>query len=315
MTGLDRRTFVRGAGALAGAAAVPGWAEAQAKPIKLTAKQAARLSITTACFRHNLDPAVGEAAKTGPRFDMLGVPKFLKDTFGLVQIEVWNRTVPDQSIDYAKKMRASAEAVGSRVLQVQIDGDYDLSALDDKRRADSVAFAKRWMDFAAAAGAKSVRINIGGGARGAPLALEPALASFHDLIPYGMSIGIEAYTENHGTVGGNVDNCLAFMKALNDPKKRCIVDWGISNAADAAGKRADIARLYPYLALVSAKGIHFDKNYNHVDYPIAPLVKDAEATGFRGVYSIELYNEPDYPEDVVAAVRSMIAGIAPNLKA
>ncbi len=313
---INRRSFVAGAGALIAAAIPAGAAMAQAlRPaLKLTATQAARLAMTTACFRHNFTPPVGEPATSGPKLDMLTTPKFLKDTFGITNMEVWGPMVPDTSLDYARKMRAAAEAVGGRIINVQIDGNYDLSAADPKRREDSIAFVKSWMDRANAAGSPSVRINIGGGPKGTPLALEPALKSFHTLIDYGGSIGVTVLTENHGGVGGNIDNCVAFLRALNDKTPRAIIDWGSSDAVTPEARLADLSKMFPYLALVSAKGMHFDQNYRHVDYPIGPLVRATEAIGFRGIYSIELYAEPDHPQDPVAAARTMIAEIVPELR-
>ncbi len=316
MHSITRRSFVAGAGALAGSA-VPCCAASAAAlqpALELTAGQAARLAMTTACFRHNFIPPTGEPAASGPKLDMLTTPKFLKDTFGITNMEVWSPMVPDRSLDYARTMRAAAEAVGGRIINVQIDGSYDLSAADAKRRADSVQFVKDWMDRARAANSPSVRINIGGGPRGTPLALEPALESFHTLIDYGRSIDVMVLTENHGGVGGNIDNCVAFLKALNDRTPRAIIDWGSSSATTPEARLADLSKMFPYLAMVSAKGMHFDSDYRHIDYPIGPLVRATEATGFRGIYSIELYAEPDHPQDPVAAARTMIAGIVPELR-
>lgn len=316
MYSINRRSFVVGTGALLGAATSVGSAIAQTlqPALKLTAKQAARLAMNTACFRHNFTPPLGEPAASGPKLDMLTAPAFLRDTFGITNLEVWNLMVPDPSLDYARKMRAAAEAVGGRIMDVQIDGNYDLSAADTKRRDDSIAFAKRWMDFSKAAGSPRVRINIGGGPKGTPLALEPALASFHTLIDYGDAIGVTVLTENHGGVGGNVDNCVAFLKALNDKKPRAILDWGNSDAVTPEARFADLGTMLPYLALVKVKGVHFDKDYHHIDYPIGPIVRATEARGFRGIYSIELYAEPDHPQDPVAAARTMIAEIVPELR-
>ena len=65
----------------------------------------------------------------------------------------------------------------------------------------------------------------------------------------------------------------------------------------------------------AAKGLAFDPTtYVHTSFDVARLVKDAESTGYKGVYSIELYQEPDAPADTVAAETSMIKAILPELK-
>ena len=309
---MKRRTFLQGAGTVMGAAAFPAGALAQtAKP---TAAQARRIGMTTACFRHHLVPPIGAPVKDGPRFDLLGAPKFIKDTFGIGNIEVWSRTVPDIEIDYFQRLRTAARQAGARISNVQIDGDYDLNAEDPARRATSVAFVKSWMDKAKAAGAPTVRINIGGGPRGTPLRLEAAVESIRAVAAYGRSIGVKPLVENHGTVGAKIDNVVTVIKALNDPSVGAIVDWGITEATTLEDRIADISKLFPYIDIVSAKGMHFDKDNKHVEYPIEPLVRASEAAGFRGVYSVELYAEPDYPADTVAAAKGMVAAIASSLK-
>jgi hypothetical protein len=74
-------------------------------------------------------------------------------------------------------------------------------------------------------------------------------------------------------------------------------------------------KLMPYLALVSAKELDFDANNNHTSYDVVPLIKATEASGYRGIYSIEFYSEKNPPPDPVAAAKTMMAAIAANIRA
>ena len=48
---------------------------------------------------------------------------------------------------------------------------------------------------------------------------------------------------------------------------------------------------------MSAKELDFDENNKHVNYDVVPIIKATEASGYKGIYSIEFYGEP--PKDVV----------------
>ncbi len=52
-------------------------------------------------------------------------------------------------------------------------------------------------------------------------------------------------------------------------------------------------KLMPYLSLVSAKELDFDANNNHTSYDVVPLIKATEASGYRGIYSIEFYTDQE----------------------
>jgi sugar phosphate isomerase/epimerase len=260
-----------------------------------------------------MTPPVGKAFETGPKFDMLGAPKYLKDNFGITGVEVWNYEMPDSSLDFCRKVRAAAEAIGSRITNLQVDGPHNLSAADPVVRASSVEAVKEWMDKAKALGAPGIRSNIGSGNARTPLAVGPATESFTALAEYGKTIGVKIMVENHGST---VEAAVAVLKAVNHPFCRGILDWGFATQAATTPelRLAEQSVMFPYVDLVSAKGLHFDAAYNHIEYPIAPIVAATEAAGFKGVYSIELYAEPDPPPDTDAAMASMIRAIAPGVR-
>ncbi len=306
---MDRRAFIAATAALPLAGALP--AAAQPYP-KLTAAQARRIGATTVCWRHNMTPPVGRAFESGLKFDMLGAPKYLKDNFGITGVEVWNNQMPDSSLEFCARLRAAAQSIGSRITNLQVDGSHDLSAADPVARAASVETVKGWMNKAKALGAPSMRSNIGSGNARVPLALGPATESFKAQAEYGKTIGVKIMIENHGST---VEAAVAVLKAVDHPFCRGILDWGFATPAATTPelRLAEHSAMFPYIDLVSAKGLHFNAAYNHVEYPIAPIVAATEAFGFKGVYSIELYAEPDPPADTDAAVASMIRAIAPGL--
>lgn len=311
---MDRRAFVLGAPVAV--LATQATAQNQSSiASSLTNSQRARLAVTTVSLRHNLQPPLGSPSKVGPMMDLASAPRVIRDRLGLNQVEVWSLQFQDKSLDYCRRLRSVAEAAGSRFINVQLDDNYDLSAGDSARREQSVALVKTWMDRAAALGAPSLRANIDAGKADSPLQVEPATESFRKLAEYGRKIGVKILIENHIGASAKADNCLALLKAVNDPFCRAIVDWGNSAATTEAGRIADLSKLFPYLQLVSAKGLHFDAAGKHLEYAFEPIVRATEAAGYRGIYSIELFAEPDGPEDAFQACETMIRAIAPALRA
>jgi len=77
---------------------------------------------------------------------------------------------------------------------------------------------------------------------------------------------------------------------------------------------ADFAPTFPTLGLISAKAQEFDENYAHKNWDIAALVRATEDAGFRGIYSIELWETVNPPADPVRAAKAVRDIIAANLR-
>jgi hypothetical protein len=98
---------------------------------------------------------------------------------------------------------------------------------------------------------------------------------------------------------------------VNSPYCRAICDWG--NSPKDEGRVAALGKLFPFLELVSAKKLDFDDNNRHVNYDVVPIIKATEASGYKGIYSIEFYGKP--PKDVVAAARDLMKELTANITA
>jgi sugar phosphate isomerase/epimerase len=284
----------------------------------------ARLGATTVCFRDRF-PIVQVDQLGGARPEMFGshssggirlidAPKFMRDSLGLHNVELWNLQFEELSLDYCRRLKQAAQAVGSRIINIQVDGDYDLSASDPAVRAKGLVYAKGWMDRAKAAGAPTMRANFGPPVGKGEFPLDTVVQSFRELAAYGKSIGVKILAENHTGFSNKIDNVVSVLKAVNDPNCRAIADWGNTPEPDQQTRITDLAKLDPYLALVSAKGLHFDEAWRHVDYDIGALTRATEAGGFHGIYSVELWVTDKLPADPVEAAKSVRDTIAANLK-
>jgi sugar phosphate isomerase/epimerase len=273
-----------------------------------------RIGITTVCFRDRFATTRGKdegPVPAGQELTLLTAPKFIADTLGLHNVEVWSAQFADQSLDYCKQVRAAAAAAGSKIINIQVDGRENLSDPDDAKRAASIAQIKQWMDRSAAIGAPTLRANTGGGPPEA-WDVNRTADSFKQLAAHGKTIGVKILVENHIGYSADIDKVVAIAKAVNDPFCRVISDWGNTPMASSAAQVEGLRKLFPYLELVSAKELDFDEQNRHVNYDVVPLIKATEASGYKGIYSIEFYGKP--PKDTVAAAKDMITALVANIQ-
>src|SRR5436190_7994346 len=150
---MKRRTFLLTTGGALAAAPflpIPSFAAAQAIPPAILR----RIGITTVCFREQFQKTKGRGVTIAPgnELTLLTAPKFIADKLGLHNVEIWNFQFDEETIDYAKKIKAAADAVGSKIINLQLDlGAADtLSDPDPAKRAAAATAIKKWMDITAA---------------------------------------------------------------------------------------------------------------------------------------------------------------------
>ena len=273
-----------------------------------------RIGITTVCFRDRFPSTRDKKAEplpAGQELTLLTAPKFIADALGLHNVEIWSAQFAETSIDYCQKIKAAAAAVGSRIINIQVDGSENLSDPDASKRAASVSAIKQWMDRAAAVGAPTLRANTGGGPAEA-WDVNRTADSFRQLAEYGKKIGVKILIENHTGYSADIDKVVAIAKTVNDPNCRVISDWGNTPSTSPEARVAGLSKLFPYLELVSAKELDFDEQNRNINYDVVPLIKATEASGYKGIYSIEFYGRP--PKDTVAAAKDMMQALAANIK-
>jgi sugar phosphate isomerase/epimerase len=326
---MNRRIFLQHSGralaavplfSLASGCAETGTAEPAADAAQaIPAAILARIGITTVCFREQFAKTrtPGKAAPAGGDLTLLTAPQYIAENLGIHNLETWNFQFDDESLEYCGRLKAAAEAAGSRWFDLQLDlGPADnLSDPDPAKRAATLTTMKAWMDRTAAIGATSMRANTGGGVPAAWDANRTA-EGFRQLAEYGQGIGVKILVENHIGYSAEIDKVVEVMQVVNHPNVGVICDWGNTPAAGTIDdKVAALTKLFPYLSLVSAKELDFDAQNRHVSYDIVPIIQATEASGFKGIYSIEFYTEQQPPSDVVAAAKASRDTLAANITA
>jgi sugar phosphate isomerase/epimerase len=142
--------------------------------------------------------------------------------------------------------------------------------------------------------------------------LARTIDSYRQLAEHAERAGVTVLIENH--LGTTSIDVAAIVGAVNHPRLRSLIDWGNTGGGTAEQMIADLAPTFPTLGLISAKAQEFDENYKHKNWDIAALVRATEDAGFRGIYSIELWETTNPPADPVRAAKVVRDIIAANLK-
>jgi len=309
---ISRRTFLTGSATVVATGAMPAWWARAAQGIP--AEKLKRIGCTSVCFRTRFASTRKDKAPQPDDLAQIDTPRLWAEKLGLHNVEVWSKHFPDTSIAYCDRLRLAAERQGSRIINVQLDDPaYNLSDPDAGKRRQSIAFVKAWMDRAKACGAPSLRANTGRSRL--PFDVKRIGDCFRQLAAYGEKVGVRALIENHGGYSSNPDNVVALVKYVDSPWCRTLPDFGnIPTTYTQTKREAFLSKLLPHAALISAKGMVFDADYRHQTYDVGACVRLAEAAGFTGIYSVELW-APNYaPEDPVRAIRSMVQTIAANIR-
>lgn len=308
---MRRRTFIAGASStvplLAGLPAL-------AADGSIPARKLDRISIASSTFRAKFDGWQYSVPTEMPRLSLLTLPAYVRDRFGVRKLELWGRQfgAEGHTEEHYRKIRAAADAAGVSIVNLQVEDLPSLNAGDEAARAEVLAALKVWLDKAKILGAGSIRINVT--RQAGPINLEAVIALLRAGAAYGRSIGVRILLENHGGYTQIIPDLISLVKAVNDDFVRITIDWGAWAPPGPPNDRYEAMQsAMPLVHIVSAKGSEFDPvTYEHTTFDVARLVRNAEAGGFRGVYSIEFFgNNP--PKDTDAAVRRFIKTITDNM--
>jgi sugar phosphate isomerase/epimerase len=301
-----RRAFLAGSAALTLSG---GRAWASAGP-----QSDARLGFSTVSIRDWLPFRMPGAPAGKPgALTLLDAPRFAAETVGLRNLEVWSLQFDDVSDAYCHRLREAASRARVAISNLQLDGKMDLGSPDGDERARALDDAKAWVNRTATIGARSMRVNFSALSPKAPFAVDRAAETLRMLAIYGRAKRVLILTENHFGHSLPVDNVAAVLKTVNHPNLKTIFDWG--NVAQPTTRRVidQLQVLAPWLHQVSAKGVVFDAQYRMTSYDVGAITRATEKTGFRGLYSIELFGPTPAGFSSVAAIKAMREAIAPHL--
>lgn len=248
------------------------------------------------------------------RMSLVDYPRFVADELGLAQAELWSLFFDDLSLAYARKLGEAAVRAGVAIPNLLVDRvDADFGAADEVVRGRSVLAAKSWIDRAAMAGAASIRVNPALSANASP---DPARIAdtYLTLAEYGARLGVRVLVENHRPYFDAIGPLLDLAGRVEHPSFALLADCGNIVAATDAERIAALSSMLPKAALVSVKATGLTDERGEAAYDIGATVRAAEAAGYTGPYSIELFSYfLEMPADPVTEVRRLAVEIAANL--
>lgn len=133
---------------------------------------------------------------------------------------------------WLEKMANKQVTTGTRCHHISNNAPRDICDLDEGKRKEGVAVAKKWLDGAAMLGAKSMRVN-SGGPRIAPTPvadpssypknsqlaqyLTNCIESFKEMADHGGKVGVKVTLENHWGLTANPINIRIIIEEVNNP--------------------------------------------------------------------------------------------------
>lgn len=222
---------------------------------------------------------------------------------GVRNLEVCHFHFPRTDPDYLRELRERLAAAGVAFTTLLID-EGDLTAPDPAARERDLAGIRGWIDVAAAAGARRVRVVAGEAAPDDGAAVERSAAGLATLAAHAGERGVGVITENWRQLALHPATLLAILDRLDGRVGLC-ADFGNYRGA---GKYDDLRLILPRAETVHAKA----------DFPAAGQLDAADfgrcldlarAAGFAGEYVLIF----DGPGDERASLAQMAGTVRPYL--
>jgi sugar phosphate isomerase/epimerase len=221
---------------------------------------------------------------------LLSVPRHYRERFNIRNLEFWSKHFESLERPYLEKVKESIKAAGSKLINVQLDGAYDLASPDEQERQRSLALSRQWIDAAVFLGSRAVRINPGKTGS----SIEKSIASMKELNEYCIERRLPLLTENHFGLEMDPDVHLRVREGAGPANVYTLPDFG-NYPVETMWE--SLAKILPYAYVVSAKAVDFNAQGEHISYDFDRCVQLCERAGFKGVYLVEQWSRKDQDLD------------------
>ena len=248
-----------------------------------------RVGMGTVIFRSRFKQTNPDPALENP-LTLLDVPGYYRERFKIRNLEFWSHHFESLETPYLEKVRARVKAAGARLINIQLDGAYDLASANEDERQRSLALAHQWIDAAALLGSHALRVNPGktGGS------IDHSIASMKELNRHCIAKRLPLLTENHFGIEMDPAVHLQIRQAAGPENIYTLPDFGnypVETMWDS------LAKILPYAYVVSAKAVDFNVQGEHVSYDFDRCVQLCERAGFKGIYLVEQWSRKDQALD------------------
>jgi len=247
----------------------------------------ARIGLTTVTFRKHFTATNPGAGGDLLRLEM--IPEYFRDRFSISQCEFWSEHFQSRSPSYLRDLKTALDKTNSTLINIQVDTPgKDMSDPENGNSALAVEEIKAWIDAGEELGAKMVRGSF------MQHSLEEGIKSTRELVQYARSKGITLLSENHFDLLSVPENHVRVARELGSDHFGLLADFG--NYPESIDRYGALEMIAPYTLLVSAKTHGYDEDYEHTGFDFDRCVRTMEEGGFKGIYSLEQWEDglPDY---------------------
>ena len=247
------------------------------------------------------------------KFDLLGFPDLVKNTYGINGAEYWS--IPfmgrENDRDFLNDLKRRSDDIGVDNLIILVD-DIDIKTMQSgpslassnkNDRDTAIDYHKKWVDVAKNIGCHSIRINLRSEEENDQKILENSSESISKLIEFSKQDNISIVIENHGGITGDADWLVSLMKNLDSKHLGTLPDFGTynfcikrgnlnfqslsENCEDQYDKYLGVKKLMPYAKGVSAKSHEFDKDGEELSTNYSRMIKIISESNYKGYITIE----------------------------
>lgn len=285
-----------------GAAAVQGRGRG---PADVPAWKIARVSIMTYNY-NNMVKAPWQEASPTRILDILDIPQFYVDTYGVHHVEFQNSHVgqnrlPD--LELFKQLKAKLDAVKSTASQINIETG-NLGGMTPEASLAWVENTKKWVDAAPILGVTRLMLNQGTLNQETKASV---VATWKAAVEYAKPRGVMISAETRGGGGGRAGADGVVPPPAWMLLEECIeaagghsnIDIGGAGAPNQDALHAAIKGMFP----TTSGNMHIKSSTN---WDIGAAVRYTESLGYKGLYSIEVNQD--------AAIRIVYNTILANVK-
>jgi len=185
----------------------------------------------------------------------LDFPQVAREQFGIGGLEFVNTLWEAPTQYYLGRLKAQMKKFDVQGVLIMCDGEGSMGHSDQKERLKAADLHRKWVDYAAELGCKTIRMNMYAEKEAKSEGeigefLKHCRESFTRICEYAGQNQVNVAIENHGGISSNPDVLVRLMKMVNLPNFGTLPDFG--NFPKGADKYEAVAKLMPY-----AKGVSF----------------------------------------------------------
>lgn len=250
-----------------------------------------RVGLGTVIFRNRFEQTKPKSVATiANPLTLPEVPAYYRERFHVGNLEFWSHHFESLEPAYLDELRKRVKAARATLVNVQVDGAYDLASADETERQRSLALCRQWIDAAARLGSRAIRINPGR-TNGS---VERSIASMKELNVLCKAKGLPLLTENHFGLEMDPDVHLRIREGAGPDNLYTLPDFG-NYPVETMWE--SLAKILPFAYVVSAKAVDFDEQGRHVSYDFDRCMQLCEKAGFRGLYLVEQWSRREQAID------------------